>query len=70
MKRYIHMDENEDGTITMVIMLSDEIEEMTVLLPMDFNDLMAMFISTEAVLEAGAQIGMSAIVVPNDTTSM
>ena len=66
MKRYIHMEENDDETITITINLGDDIEEMTALFPMSFYDLMSMFVASEEHLELAAQIGMSAIMIPNE----
>lgn len=65
MKRFLHMEDNEDGTLTMTMSMDGE-EELTVLIPMNFDDFVDLVTSIDSMAESSALITENAVEIPNE----
>lgn len=64
MKRFIHMEDNEDGTMTMTMCVDEENED-TFLLQMSFDDIIASITNNEGVRALAIGVSETLIEIPN-----
>lgn len=67
MKRFIHIEDNEDGTCTMSMRVLENEPEMTVLFPISFDDLYEAVMGGPAMpADTIVQLAESVVIIPNE----
>lgn len=67
MKRFIHIEDNEDGTCTMSMRVLENEPEMTVLFPISFDDLYESMTGAKApTMDTIAQMAEGMVIIPNE----
>lgn len=65
MKRFIHMEDNEDGTMTLT-MCVDEKNEQMFLIQMSIDDVANSTVNNQAMLDMAADVADNFIEIPNE----
>lgn len=65
MKRFLHMEDNEDGTVTMTMSMDGE-EELSLLIPMNFDEFVGLVTSSDSLSESSNILVNRAVEIPNE----